>query len=80
MLTKDCVFYAVRCRTFRLLRSVPALDGTDLSFSPLGDVIYSLLRRPSDDTLGLLNAKRMRHPLHAAFQTLDATNYQVEAG
>ena len=41
-----------------------------------GDVIFARLRRPSDDSLAaLLHPRRRRHPLAAAFRTVDARTY-----
>ncbi|KAG1680099.1 hypothetical protein FOA52_000212 [Chlamydomonas sp. UWO 241] len=43
-------------RSFKLLRSVPTLDGTNVTFSGGGDVMYCVARRPGDGefSLGLL--------------------------
>lgn len=62
-------------RTHKLLRSVASLDNTTITFSPTGDVIYAILRRSSDELNAALNPKRQRHPLWAAFRTLDAADY-----
>lgn len=62
-------------RTFKLLRSVPSLDQTTITFNATGDVIYATLRRNSDDIMAALNPRRVRHPLFAAFRTMDAVDY-----
>ncbi|XP_024528210.1 DDB1- and CUL4-associated factor homolog 1-like isoform X2 [Selaginella moellendorffii] len=62
-------------RTFKLLRSVPSLDQTVLTFNPRGDVIYATLRRNTDEVGMALNSKRARHPLFSAFRTIDAVDY-----
>jgi len=51
------------------IRSVPALDGTTVTFNGAGDVIYAIQRRPGDGdiSLGFLHQRtRARHPLHTA--------------
>lgn len=63
---------------FTLLRSVPSLDNTIVTFSGAGDALYCIPRRPGDGelSLGYLHQRtRARHPLHTAFRTLDATTY-----
>ncbi|GAX77992.1 hypothetical protein CEUSTIGMA_g5434.t1, partial [Chlamydomonas eustigma] len=65
-------------RTFKLLRSVPCLDSTSITFNGTGDVMYTVARRPGDGdlSLGYLHQRtRARHPLHTAFRTLDALSY-----
>ncbi|CAL1412276.1 unnamed protein product [Linum trigynum] len=62
-------------RKFRLLRSVPSLDQTTISFNARGDVIYAILRRNLDDVMAAVHTRRVKHPLFAAFRTLDAVNY-----
>ncbi|CAI9784731.1 unnamed protein product [Fraxinus pennsylvanica] len=62
-------------RNFRLLRSVPSLDQTVITFNASGDVIYAILRRNLDDVTSAFQTRRMKHPLFAAFRTLDAVNY-----
>ncbi|KAL2611569.1 hypothetical protein R1flu_023261 [Riccia fluitans] len=62
-------------RSFKLLRSVPSLDQTTITFNATGDVIYATLRRNSDDIMTALNPRRVRHPLFAAFRTMDAVDY-----
>ncbi|KAL8156698.1 hypothetical protein AgCh_001704 [Apium graveolens] len=62
-------------RKFRLLRSVPSLDQTVVSFNGSGDVIYATLRRNLDDLTAALLPRRVKHPLCSAFRTVDAVNY-----
>lgn len=62
-------------RSYKLLRSVPSLDQTAITFNTTGDVIYATLRRNSDDIMTALNPRRMRHPLFSAFRTMDAVDY-----
>ncbi|GMH10738.1 hypothetical protein Nepgr_012579 [Nepenthes gracilis] len=62
-------------RKFRLLRSVPSLDQTMITFNGRGDVIYAILRRNIDDMMSAVNTRRAKHPLFSAFRTLDAVNY-----
>ncbi|KAL3650987.1 hypothetical protein CASFOL_007390 [Castilleja foliolosa] len=62
-------------RNFRLLRSVPSLDQTVITFNASGDVIYGILRRNLEDVTSALNTRRMKHPLFSAFRTVDAVNY-----
>ncbi|KAK8343200.1 hypothetical protein V6Z12_A08G284800 [Gossypium hirsutum] len=62
-------------RKFRLLRSVPSLDQTAITFNARGDVIYAILRRNLEDVMSAVNTRRVKHPLFAAFRTLDAINY-----
>nr|XP_024375694.1 DDB1- and CUL4-associated factor homolog 1-like isoform X2 [Physcomitrium patens] len=62
-------------RSFKLLRSVPSLDQTSITFNTTGDVIYATLRRNSDDIMAALHPRRMRHPLFSAFRTMDAVDY-----
>ncbi|KAL8099818.1 hypothetical protein AgCh_032180 [Apium graveolens] len=62
-------------RKFRLLRSVPSLDQTVVTFNGSGDVIYATLRRNLDDVTSAMHTRRVKHPLHAAFRTVDAVNY-----
>ncbi|RZC54166.1 hypothetical protein C5167_013020 [Papaver somniferum] len=62
-------------RNFKLLRSVPSLAQTTITFNARGDVIYAILRRNLDDLMSTVHARRMRHPLFASFRTIDATNY-----
>eukprot|EP00803_Ostreobium_quekettii_P004630 evm.model.scf_672.6 EVM.evm.TU.scf_672.6 scf_672:23684-28573(+) len=63
-------------RTFQLLRSVPLLDGSRVLFNSPGDVIYSMMQRVSHDLSCLNSTRRLKHPLHSAFRTLDAVDYQ----
>ncbi|KAK6927757.1 hypothetical protein RJ641_006348 [Dillenia turbinata] len=62
-------------RKFRLLRSVPSLDQTVITFNARGDVIYAILRRNIEDITSAVNTRRCKHPLFAAFRTVDAVNY-----
>ncbi|MCL7026290.1 hypothetical protein MKW94_025957 [Papaver nudicaule] len=62
-------------RNFKLLRSVPSLDQTTITFNGCGNVIYAILRRNLEDTMSAVNVRRMRHPLYASFRTVDAINY-----
>ena len=59
----------------RLLRSVPSLDQTAITFNSRGDVIYAMLRRNIEDVMSAVHTRRSKHPLFAAFRTLDAINY-----
>ncbi|CAH8388331.1 unnamed protein product [Eruca vesicaria subsp. sativa] len=59
----------------RLIRSVPSLDQTAITFNSRGDVIYAMLRRNIEDVMSAVNTRRVKHPLFAAFRTLDAVNY-----
>lgn len=62
-------------RKFRLLRSVPSLDQTAITFNARGDVIYAILRRNLEDVMSAVHTRRAKHPLFAAFRTVDAVNY-----
>ncbi|KAH9322089.1 hypothetical protein KI387_016728 [Taxus chinensis] len=62
-------------RKFRLLRSVPSLDQTVITFNPTGDIIYATLRRNLEDIMSALHPRRARNPLYAAFRTMDAVHY-----
>ncbi|XP_031373868.1 DDB1- and CUL4-associated factor homolog 1-like isoform X2 [Punica granatum] len=62
-------------RKFRLLRSVPSLDRTAITFNARGDVIYAILRRNLEDVMSAVHTRRVKHPLFAAFRTIDAVNY-----
>ncbi|KAI3468457.1 hypothetical protein Pfo_025120 [Paulownia fortunei] len=62
-------------RNFRLLRSVPSLDQTIITFNASGDVIYAILRRNLEDVTSAFNTRRVKHPLFSAFRTVDAVNY-----
>ncbi|KAI5656747.1 hypothetical protein M9H77_25540 [Catharanthus roseus] len=62
-------------RNFRLLRSVPSLDQTMITFNASGDVIYAILRRNLEDVTSVYQTRRVKHPLFAAFRTVDAVNY-----
>ncbi|XP_027084209.2 DDB1- and CUL4-associated factor homolog 1-like isoform X1 [Coffea arabica] len=62
-------------RNFRLLRSVPSLDQTVITFNASGDVIYAILRRNLEDVTSAFQTRRVKHPLFAAFRTVDAVNY-----
>ncbi|KAJ0247438.1 DDB1- and CUL4-associated factor 1 [Hirschfeldia incana] len=65
----------LRNMNMRLLRSVPSLDQTAITFNSRGDVIYAMLRRNIEDVMSAVNTRRAKHPLFAAFRTLDAVNY-----
>lgn len=62
-------------RKFKLLRSVPSLDQTVITFNAQGDVIYAILRRNLEDITSASHTRRMRHSLFSAFRTVDAINY-----
>mmetsp|Transcript_28173 Transcript_28173/g.53657 ORF Transcript_28173/g.53657 Transcript_28173/m.53657 type:complete len:597 (+) Transcript_28173:1-1791(+) len=64
-------------RTYKLLRSVPLLDGTTLRFSCDSSVMYASLARGSgEDPSTIVSApRRARHPLNAAFRTLLSHDY-----
>ncbi|CAI9094836.1 OLC1v1030640C1 [Oldenlandia corymbosa var. corymbosa] len=62
-------------RNFRLLRSVPSLDQTVITFNASGDVIYAILRRNLEDVTSAFQTRRVKHPLFSAFRTVDAVNY-----
>ncbi|KAL9660573.1 hypothetical protein QQ045_025389 [Rhodiola kirilowii] len=62
-------------RNFKLLRSVPSLDQTVITFNPSGNVIYAILRRNLEDITSAMNNRRVKDPLFAAFRTVDAVNY-----
>ncbi|GER39787.1 DDB1- and CUL4-associated factor homolog 1 [Striga asiatica] len=62
-------------RNFRLLRSVPSLDQTTITFNAGGDVIYAILRRNLEDVTSAFNGRRVKHPLFSAFRTVDSVNY-----
>ncbi|KAM7459693.1 hypothetical protein LguiA_036687 [Lonicera macranthoides] len=62
-------------RNFRLLRSVPSLDQTVITFNASGDVIYAILRRQLEDVTSAFQTRRVKHPLFSAFRTVDAVNY-----
>eukprot|EP01018_Ginkgo_biloba_P013118 Gb_32239 [translate_table: standard] len=62
-------------RKFKLLRSVPSLDQTVITFNATGDIIYATLRRNLEEIMSALHPRRARHPLFAAFRTMDAVHY-----
>ncbi|GIL71764.1 hypothetical protein Vretifemale_2075, partial [Volvox reticuliferus] len=62
-------------RSFKLLRSVPALAGATVAFSGGGDVLYASRRQTEEPLSHLFNPRRSRHPLNTAFRTLDAATY-----
>nr|GMD49035.1 DDB1- and CUL4-associated factor homolog 1 [Ipomoea batatas] len=62
-------------RKFRLLRSVPSLDQTIITFNASGDVIYAILRRNVEEVTSAFNTRRTKHSLFSAFRTVDAVNY-----
>lgn len=57
-------------RMLRLLRSVPCLDGTVLTWAGSGEAAFASLRRGSDDLHTPAHARRTRHALHTAFRTV----------
>ncbi|KAH7423347.1 hypothetical protein KP509_12G050900 [Ceratopteris richardii] len=59
-------------RFLKLLRSVPSLYQTTISFNSTGDVIYAILRR---NTESIFHHRRTKHPLCTAFKTIDAVDY-----
>jgi len=61
-------------RSDRLLRSVPALDGTQLSWTGSGDVALASFRLPKEESI-FITLRRTKHPLRAAFRTIDAADY-----
>ncbi|GKU87561.1 hypothetical protein SLEP1_g1945 [Rubroshorea leprosula] len=62
-------------RKLRLLRTVPSLDQTSITFNASGDVIYAILRRNLEDVMSAVHTRRVKHPFFAAFHTVDAINY-----
>ncbi|CAL5439733.1 unnamed protein product [Camellia sinensis] len=62
-------------RKFKLLRSVPSLDQTVITFNASGDVMYAILRRNLEDVTSSFHTRRAKHPLFSAFRTVDAVNY-----
>ncbi|KAG9131571.1 hypothetical protein Leryth_015130 [Lithospermum erythrorhizon] len=62
-------------RNFSLLRSVPSLDQTMITFNASGNVIYAILRRNLEDVMSAFHTRRVKHPLFAAFRTVDAVTY-----
>ncbi|KAL9313352.1 hypothetical protein ACSQ67_018804 [Phaseolus vulgaris] len=62
-------------RKFRLLRSVPSLDQTSITFNARGDVMYAILRRNLEDVMSAVHTRRVKHHLFSAFRTVDAVNY-----
>ncbi|PON65616.1 Regulatory associated protein of TOR [Parasponia andersonii] len=62
-------------RKLRLLRSVPSLDQTTITFNARGDVIYAILRRNLEDVMSSFHTRRVKHALFNAFRTVDAINY-----
>ncbi|KAA8528199.1 hypothetical protein F0562_035550 [Nyssa sinensis] len=62
-------------RKFKLLRSVPSLDQTVITFNASGDVIYAILRRNLEDVTSAFHTRRGKHQLFSAFRTVDAVNY-----
>ncbi|VFQ86507.1 unnamed protein product [Cuscuta campestris] len=62
-------------RKYRLLKSVPSLGQTVITFNGSGDVIYAILRRNLEDVTSAVNSRRAKHPLFSAFRTVDAVNY-----
>lgn len=66
-------------RKFKLLRSVPSLDQTVITFNGAGDVIYAILRRNLEDVSSAIHTRRVRHPLFPAFRTIDSSSYSEMA-
>lgn len=62
-------------RKFELLRSVPSLEHSAITFNARGDVIYAILRRNLDDITSAVHIRRTKHPLFAAVRTVDAVTY-----
>ncbi|KAL1568059.1 DDB1- and CUL4-associated factor 1-like [Salvia divinorum] len=62
-------------RKFRLLRSVPSLDQTRITFNASGDVIYGIMRTNPEDITSTFDTPYEKHPLFSAFRTVDAVNY-----
>ena len=62
-------------RKFRLLRTVPSLDQTVITFNSRGDVICAILRRNLEDIMSAVHSRRAKHSLFSAFRTVDAVNY-----
>ena len=46
-----------------------------ITFNARGDVIYAILRRNLEDVMSAVHTRRAKHPLFAAFRTVDAVNY-----
>ncbi|RDX67032.1 DDB1- and CUL4-associated factor-like 1, partial [Mucuna pruriens] len=70
------ILYAVwDLRKLRVLRSVPSLHQTTITFNAGGDVIYAILRRNMEHLMSAFYTRRVRHPLFSAFRTVDAVNY-----
>ena len=46
-----------------------------ITFNARGDVIYAILRRNLEDAMSAVHTRRSKHPLFAAFRTVDAVNY-----
>jgi HIV-1 Vpr-binding protein len=61
-------------RSDRLLRSVPGLDGTQLSWTGSGDVAMASFRLPKDEAMQS-TMRKSKHPLRASFRTIDAADY-----
>lgn len=64
-------------RTFKLMRSVPALlAGAELKFAPGcgGDVAFAFLRGGREES-GLAAARRSKNPLRSAFRTIDTVDW-----
>ena len=54
--------------------SVPALDGTQLSWTGSGDVAMASFRLPKEEPISV-TLRRTKHPLRNAFRTIDAADY-----
>lgn len=62
-------------RTYKLMRSVPALlAGSELKFAGGGDVAYAFLRGGRDES-GLAAARRSKNSLRSAFRTIDTVDW-----
>ncbi|KAI4376223.1 hypothetical protein MLD38_014009 [Melastoma candidum] len=62
-------------RKYKLLRSVPSLNQTSITFNGRGDIIYAVLRRNLEDVMSAVHTRRAKNALFSVFQTIDAVNY-----
>mmetsp|Transcript_4250 Transcript_4250/g.15280 ORF Transcript_4250/g.15280 Transcript_4250/m.15280 type:complete len:1645 (+) Transcript_4250:199-5133(+) len=62
-------------RTYKLLHSVPSLEGTVLSFSYDAKIIYAHLRRNTASTQSILHPRSKYQRLHTTFMTMDSRDY-----